>query len=434
MANRLSFGMGARSVLFWLIISAAFIGPGTVTTASKAGATYGLSLLWALVFSTIATILLQEAAARITIASGKSLGEILAIKYREGNSRRLKVVVFAAILIGCLAYQAGNMLGAISGIALLTDFDTKWLTLALGLVVATLLWIGNIKVVANILGVIVALMGTAFLYVAFQGEATAIDFVTNAVLPQFPAGSSLLVIGLIGTTIVPYDLFLASGISKGQEIREMRWGIAIAVAIGGIISMAIMLVGMQVPGEFSFVSLANALGNQLGSWTVLLFGFGLFAAGMSSSVTSPLAASITAQSLFGAENPNWSTQSRNFRLVWGSIVLVGLLFGLSDTKPIPAIILAQAVNGVLLPVVTVFLLLAVNDRVLIPEKYGNSLLSNLLLLLIVGVTAFLGINNVFKAVVKVVPGLQDGTDIFYWAAIGFAVLLILWLGRKVWRK
>ena len=118
MPKALSFRRGLMSVLFWSVIAAAFVGPGTVTTASKSGATFQLDLLWALVFSLFATILLQEAAARITIASGKSLGEIIALKYTGRNDQKIKWLLFLAVAIGCGAYQAGNMLGALSGIAL----------------------------------------------------------------------------------------------------------------------------------------------------------------------------------------------------------------------------------------------------------------------------------------------------------------------------
>ena len=106
------------------MISAAFIGPGTVTTAAKAGASFQIALLWALVFSTFATVILQEAAARITIASGKSLGEIIALKYQSSSSI-LSWIVFSAIAFGCAAYQAGNMLGAIEGMKIMTGFSPK---------------------------------------------------------------------------------------------------------------------------------------------------------------------------------------------------------------------------------------------------------------------------------------------------------------------
>ena len=90
-----------------MVIAAAFIGPGTVTTAAAAGAGYGYSLLWALVFSIIACILLQESAARITIASGLTLGE--AIKHRF-KSQKVALAIGVAIFLGCAAYEAGNIL------------------------------------------------------------------------------------------------------------------------------------------------------------------------------------------------------------------------------------------------------------------------------------------------------------------------------------
>lgn len=66
------------SVLLWSVVAAAFIGPGTVTTTASAGAAHGYTLLWALVFSTIAMVLLQEASARITVVSGP--GQTVALR------------------------------------------------------------------------------------------------------------------------------------------------------------------------------------------------------------------------------------------------------------------------------------------------------------------------------------------------------------------
>lgn len=432
MPKFISFKKNLLNILFWSIIAAAFIGPGTVTTASKAGASFGLSLLWALVFSTIATVVLQEAAARITIASGKSLGEIIALKYQRNSNQKIKVIIFLAVAFGCAAYQAGNMLGAISGIDLVSDFNIKILTLILGFVCAILLWIGNLKIIAHALGLIVAVMGSAFIYVAFQADLSFGNVMKNAIIPSFPDGSSLLIIGLIGTTIVPYNLFLASGISKGQNIRDMRVGITVAVIIGGLISMCIMIAGTQVSGEFSFKALSDTLASNIGNWAAVFFGCGLFAAGFSSSITSPLAAAVTARSLFGQKDEKWLPKSRNFRLVWGLILLIGLGFGVSDVKPIPAIILAQAINGALLPIIAIFLMLAVNDKKLLSEKYVNSRLTNVMMLLIVGVTSFLGVNNFMKAIFSTfsVTNPNLGGQI----AVSITSILMIWLGLRVFRK
>ncbi|MEM8907488.1 MAG: divalent metal cation transporter [Bacteroidota bacterium] len=432
MAKTISWKAGFRSFLFWSIVSAAFIGPGTVTTAAKAGASFQLALLWALVFSVIATIFLQEAAARLTIASGKSLGEIIALRYRGHRGQRVKYLIFAAVAFGCAAYQAGNMLGALSGLALISDWPLHWITPLLALFCGALLWIGNFRIIANLLGLIVALMGLAFVYAAVQSGWTGGQVLGAMAQVAIPEGSILLIVGLVGTTIVPYNLFLASGISQGQEILEMRVGVILAVLIGGLISIAILLVGTQIVEPFSFSALAQTLAQRSGNWLAALFGFGLFAAGMSSSITAPLAAAVTARSLFDADSGKWSPQSRNFRLVWGSILGIGLLFGSLAVKPIPAIILAQAINGILLPLVASFLLLAINDQQLIPALYRNTLLTNLVLLGIVGLSGFLGLHNVLKALLKVLPQAPwTANQSLGMATIG-AMLLVGYLAYRIW--
>lgn len=397
MAKRIDLKSGLGSVLFWSIISAAFIGPGTVTTASKAGASFGLALLWALSFSILATILLQEAAARITIASGKNLGTVIAQRYSGKGGTFLKGFLFFAVAFGCAAYQAGNILGAFSGIQLLGEFEKWYVIIGIGILASSLLWTGKFKLIANLMGAIVASMGLIFILVAFYTPYNLLDVAKAAFIPSWRSDANLLIIGLIGTTIVPYNLFLASGISKGQELREMRLGLTVAILIGGIISFAILMVGTQVTGEFSFSNLANTLSTKLGSWAADFFAFGLFAAGFTSCITAPLAAAVTAQSLFGRqEDVKWNTTGINFRLVWGSILGIGLLFSLTNVQAIPVIITAQALNGLLLPVIAIFLVLTMNDSDLL-GKYINSRLTNILMLIVLFVCCFLGANNLLKA-------------------------------------
>lgn len=103
------------SVILWSVISAAFIGPGTVTTAVTAGSRYEIQLLWAVVFATIACIVLQEVSARIIIASGLNFGQALEMKFGIQAGRWIKWVVAGPVLLGCAAYEAGNILGAVSG-------------------------------------------------------------------------------------------------------------------------------------------------------------------------------------------------------------------------------------------------------------------------------------------------------------------------------
>ncbi|MFK8104731.1 MAG: NRAMP family divalent metal transporter [Saprospiraceae bacterium] len=437
MAKMLSVKDRFLSVLFWSVIAAAFIGPGTVTTAAKAGASFQLSLLWALVFSTFATIVLQEAAARITIASGKSLGEIIALKYKGQRGYWIKRIVFIAVAFGCAAYQAGNMLGAVAGMSLLGDVSKPILTLGIALLAGLLLWIGNFRTIANLLGLVVAVMGIAFVSIAMKGDFGVGEILVAAFIPSFPVDAELLIIGLVGTTIVPYNLFLASGISQGQKMSEMRIGIGVAVLIGGLISMAILLVGTQLTGAFSFARLAETMVVQFGDWASVLFGFGLFAAGMTSSITSPFAAAVTARSLFAKSDQTgdvWGAQAINFRLVWGGVLGIGLLFGLSGLQPVATIVFAQAINGILLPVVAIFLFLIVNDPVLLKEKttgknYANNKVNNLLMLVIVGLSGFLGMINI----VKVLSPTASVMMMVSFAAT-FTMIVVLYLAMRVFRK
>ena len=386
------------SILFWSIVSAAFIGPGTVTTASNAGASYGYSLLWALIFSTVACIILQEAAARITLISGLSLGEAIAERYNNRKSMLVKLFIFLSILIGGIAYQAGNVLGAISGLQLLFDFNINIITGLISLLSGTLLWFGNYKIISNMLGVVVAVMGFAFIFIALNSDVDWLVFLKSSFLPSIPTGSEWIIIGLIGTTIVPYNLFLASGISQGQEVGTMRFGIISAIILGGLISAAILLAGTTIEGDFSFASLKHVMENNSGPLGGYLLGIGLFSAGFTSAVTAPLAAAVTAKSLFYKNDNRWLENKKFYNSIWLMVIMAGFMFGISGVKPIPAIILAQAINGLLLPVASIFLVIIVNDMKIIPRPYLNPPISNYLLLGVVMITSFLGLVNISKAV------------------------------------
>ncbi len=391
-------------ILFWSVISAAFIGPGTVATAASSGAQFGYSLLWALLFSTLACLILQEASARITIVSGQNLGEAIRSQF-QGKTTGFMVLllVLGAIILGSAAYEAGNILGGVAGAELGTGIHKNILTLAIGLIAGILLYFGSTRTVARILGIVVALMGISFLLTAILLKPHWGDILTGLVFPSFPAGSGLLIMGLIGTTVVPYNLFLGSGIAAGQKLSDLRFGLSVAVILGGVISMGVLIVGTSIPGRFSFDALAQTLSSGLGEWSKYFFAFGLFAAGFSSAITAPLAAAITAKSLFSSDQKDkWNEQSWRYKSMWLGILVIGIIFGLTDVQPIPVIILAQALNGILLPFIAVFLFLIVNDRQLMGESGINSRFLNICSGFVMIITILLGVNNLFKAIAKAI--------------------------------
>jgi Mn2+/Fe2+ NRAMP family transporter len=391
-------------VLFWSVISAAFIGPGTVTTAASAGAHYGLDLLWALAFSTLACLVLQEASARLTVVSGRDLGEAIRERFSRGVfGTAVPVFALVAVVLGCAAYEAGNLPGGVAGAVLATGLPRTVLTLGAGGVAFTLLWLGTTRTVPRVLGGVVAFMGVAFLHTAMRLGPEPTELVRGTLLPHLPPGSPLLVMGLIGTTVVPYNLFLGSGIARGQKLGELRFGLTVAIVLGGVISMGVLVVGTAVDPPLAFDALGQALRSRVGGWAEPLFSFGLLAAGLSSAITAPLAAAVTARSLrsrSGSEEGRAARPERSwsYRGVWLFVLLTGMAFGLAEVQPIPAIILAQVLNGVLLPFVAVFLLLLVNDVHLMGRDGLNGWVSNVAMSLVVAVTVLLGMLNVSRAV------------------------------------
>jgi Mn2+/Fe2+ NRAMP family transporter len=413
------------SILLWSVIAAAFIGPGTVTTAASAGASFGLALLWALVFSTGACLVLQEASARLTVVSGRNLGQALREQYQQGPQKgAVLLLVLGAVIIGCAAYEAGNILGGVSGAVMATGWPAPVLTALSGVIAGVLLWRNPPQTVARSLSVVVAVMGVAFLCTAFLQKAPLGELVRASLVPSMPAGSGILVLGLVGTTVVPYNVFLGSGLARGQGLRDLRIGLIVAVGLGGLISMAVLVTGTAVEGQFSFVALSRVLAERLGGWASSLFAIGLLGAGLSSAITAPLAAAVTARSLLEkeGEEERWSSTSWRYRAVWLGVLGIGLGFGLSGIRPVPAIILAQALNGLLLPLVAVFLFLAVNDRRLMGGAV-NGWLANLVTTGVVWVSLLLGLSAISRAFVSALDLPLPPGSWLVWAASLLTLLL-----------
>jgi len=399
------------SVLFWSVLAAAFIGPGTVTTCALAGHDFGHALGWAMVFSTVACIVLQEAAARLAIVTGDDVGLALRRQFRGGAGVAITTLVVGAVIVGCAAYEAGNMLGAIAGLRLVVDVPEGLLAVACAVVAALLLWPGRAGLVANAMSALVAVMGVAFVVAAARVLDDGAGLLRGLIVPALPAGSTLVVLGLVGTTVVPYNLFLGSGLARGPHVdvdaalREGRFGIVVAVLLGGGISLAIVVAGTALTGApFSLGALQQVFVDKLGPSATWLLPLGLFAAGLSSAVTAPLAASLTARSLFAplaaattvdAPGP-WSPTGARFRAVWLGVLGCGLAFGLLGVKPVPVIVMAQAMNGLVLPAVAAFLLVVMNDPRLGPARNGP--VGNTVQGAVVAVSVVLGVLQIARSV------------------------------------
>lgn len=189
------------------MVAAAFIGPGTVTTASVTGAAFGYALLWTIAFSIIATIVLQEMSARLGLVSGEGLGEALRERFDNQLVEYASIIlVVGAIGVGTAAYEAGNILGGAAGLATITGIGSTTWGVVIGLVAGALLFTGRYKLIERALVGLVILMSLSFVASAIL-IGPDLGAIASGFVIGIPSGSLYLITGLIGTTIVGYNLF-----------------------------------------------------------------------------------------------------------------------------------------------------------------------------------------------------------------------------------
>jgi manganese transport protein len=399
-----------------LLVAAAFIGPGTVTTASVAGAGTGYALLWALAFSIIATIILQEMSARLGIVSREGLGEALRTTFDNALVKAIAVIlVVSAIGIGTAAFETGNITGAASGLASIGGFSASVWSGLVGVAAFALLASGVYKVIERVLVTLVIVMSVVFIATAIIVQPNVGDILAGLFAPGIPEGSLVTVIALIGTTVVTYNFFLHSSsvqdkwpesVPTGEALSESRFDTTASVALGGIITLAIIVTGAAAFfGSDTEIETAADMALQLepllGPAAKVFFAIGIFAAGMTSAVTAPLAAAYATSGAFG-----WGRdlKSWRFRAVWMVVLVFGtVLAAFVGASPTQIIVFAQAANGLLLPLVAVFLLIVMNRSDLL-GNYRNGIAGNVLGSIVVLVALFLGGRTIFSVLAPLFGG------------------------------
>ncbi len=386
-----------------VLIAAAFIGPGTVTTCTLAGVAFGYALLWAMLLSIIATIVLQEMAARLGIITQKGLADVIKQELNIPWIRTSVIgIIFGAIVIGNAAYEAGNIGGATLGLEAL--FGTEYLgyyPLIIGVCAFTLLYIGSYKVIEKVLVSLVLVMSISFLVTALITKPDVFEILKGLFVPSIPDGGLLTIVALVGTTVVPYNLFLhASLVSEKwkskNDLKAVRRDTVIAIALGGLVSMSIMIAATTIKSDqvSSVMDLAKSLEPLYGSAAKYFMGIGLFAAGVTSAITAPLAAAYVANSCFGW---NIGLKHLKFKIVWMLILGLGVLFMSLGIKPVKVIEFAQIANGILLPVIAVFLVWVVN-KAPVMGKYKNTLIQNIIGVAIILLAVVLGAKSILKVI------------------------------------
>jgi len=393
------------------LVAAAFIGPGTVTLCTLAGVNFGLNLLWAMLLSVIATIVLQEMTARLGIIAQKGLSQVIREEIQNPFFKQcVTLLILAAVVVGNASYEAGNISGGILGLETilgkhtisLGSFSLNIMALCIGIIAFILLYIGNYKFLEKALVTLVLLMSFSFLITAIVTKPNLLEIVNGLFVPKFPEKSILTIIGLIGTTVVPYNLFLHASLvkekwKKKSDLSAAKKDTIISIILGGLVSIAIIIsaAAIQTTTIANAADLAKGLSPLYGEFAKYFLGLGLFAAGITSAITAPLAAAYVAKGCLGWKG---GLQSKKFRIVWATILFLGVFCSSIGIKPIEIIKFAQVANGMLLPIIAGILLWIMNRKTVL-GSYTNSKTQNIFGCIILGITIFLGLKvilNVFN--------------------------------------
>ncbi|MGA1546730.1 MAG: Nramp family divalent metal transporter [Flavobacteriaceae bacterium] len=389
------------------LIAAAFIGPGTITLCTLVGINYGLDLLWAVLIAILAAMILQTMSIKIGLIGQKNITEALQSELETPWVKQIVIgLIFIAILIGNTAYEAGNISGAVLGIEAL--FGTYFFdffgflinpySLFIGTIAVVLLGTGKHKLIERFMIGLVIIMSISFLFTAIVTKPSLHRLFTGLFTFNVPEGSFLMIIGLVGTTIVPYNLFLHTALVKEKWKNANSLPLAIkdliiALGLGGLISMSVIITsaGVEIDELSNAADLAMGLEPLFGKLAKYFMALGLFAAGITSTITAPLAAAYVVCGCFG-----WNTNlgSKHFKVIWFLIIAFGVVISATSIKLISIIQFAQVVNGVVLPLIAGLLLWMVNKRSLLGNLKNNTF-QNALGGLVVLIALFLSIRTLF---------------------------------------
>ena len=384
-----------------VLIAAAFIGPGTVTLCTIAGASFGYSLIWAIILSTFSTIVLQEMSLRIGLVTRMNLAEVIrtSIKSKILN-RFIILLIISSILIGNTAYEAGNITGASLGISAIINYESiNYIPVFIGLIAFVILYQGDYKILEKSLVSLVIVMSISFFITAIMTRPDITSLLKGIFKPQVNSSNLIVVLGLIGTTVVPYNIFLHSSLvsekwNSIEKLKVARIESFISILLGGLVSLSIIITAASVSNQnvTGVIDLAKGLEPLYGKFAIYFLGLGLFASGITSSITAPLAAAYVAKSCFGWNN---SLKSKRFRLVWIFILITGVFVSMIKINPIEIIKFAQFSNSLLLPIIAIILLWLINDKNIISSKF-NYKYQNIFGVFIVIITLILGIKGLIS--------------------------------------
>ncbi len=393
-----------------LLLLFAIIGPGIITanidndaggitTYSVAGARFGYSLLWTLIPTTITLIVVQEMVARMGVVTGRGLSDII----RERYGVKATVYMMIALLIANYSTTVAEFAGWAASFELLGI--SRYISVPIAVfAVWILVTKGTYRSVERIL-LAACVIYIGFIISAFMARPEWCDVLRNTFTPRFKLDSEyvMMTIGIVGTTITPWmQFYLQSSISeKGirkEDYRYSKLDVVIGCSITDIIAFFIIVtsaatlfpLGIRIENASEA---AMALEPMAGKYASTIFAVSLANASLLGAIIVPLATAYYICEGIGWEagiNKSFEEAPQFMWLYTGLIALSALVVLFPKAPLITIMVIAQVINGILLPFVLVYVLLLVNNRELM-NNYVNPMSYNIIAWITIGVMILLSV-------------------------------------------
>ena len=382
------------------IMSAAIIGPGTVTTASQQGALYGFTSLWILLVACVIAYFFQEPAMRISIGCKESV----MVGVREHLSPGVAKFLWIVIFVGSIAFQAGNLSGASMALEYFVPGTSNLMWAGvMSLLEFIIVMLNRYKVIENVNQVLILMMVFAFVLTAFTSGPDIGDLVTEGFSFKIPGGNAVLAVSLLATTVTPnlvlgYSAFLrkkyADSQTPARDIKLAKADLGLNMFVTFLITGSIIVCSATVihpTGKeiTSAADMATQLVPLLGRFAGILFSIGLWAAAISSVLYHVSIHNTLFPTAFHVdEDPK---AKHNLAVVAAVVLIPVILIAFLGQSPVQLIIAAQALNGIALPMVCVICWILCNKKDLL-GTYANNLRQNIVMGCVTVLTTIFALN------------------------------------------
>lgn len=388
-----------------LLVTVGFIDPGNWASNFAAGADFGYSLLWVITLSTIMLIVLQHNVAHLGIVTGLCLSEA-ATKY---TPKWVSRPILGTAVLASISTSLAEILGGAIALEMLFDIPIIWGSLLTAFFVTIMLFTNSYKRIERSIIAFVSVIGLSFLYELFLVDIDWPLAARSWVTPSIPEGSLLVIMSVLGAVVMPHNLFLHSEVVQSREynkkddasIRKLLkyefYDTLFSMGVGWAINSAMILLAAATffanhIGVEELQQAKSLLEPLLGNQAATIFALALLMAGISSIVTSGMAAGSIFAGMFGESYHVKDVHSRVGILLSLGIALVVILF---IENPFQGLIISQMILSIQLPF-TIFLQVGLTSSKRVMGQYANSRWSSFVLYTMAVIVSVLNLALLFS--------------------------------------